>query len=281
MALRGLAIPLVTACFATTGCAMAAPVNFVEVSVKIGATTYEKLVLDAGAFNADGRLENDFSIWACDGSVRLALEACDGSVREAITVGVSATDNPGQTVSAQVTGKSVDFELAVAFATGFFLGPGVYDLMLKGIYEFERLRDPDLPILAGTLTAGPSPDFTPHPDDMLSGRLGGFGGETRVTHGSDVITLPEGQESIFGDVTSFDALSGLAQVVCPDIGCGERVSVIAFSTHNPEGVLRRLKLESTLTTEPGTPHVIALPATGLLLLGGLAGLGFLRRRHRG
>ena len=276
MALRGLAFPLVTACFAMTGGAMAAPVNFVEVSVKIGTTTYEKLVLDAGEFNPDGRLENDFSIWACDGSVRLALEACDGSVREAITVGVSATDNPGQTVSAQVTGKTVDFELAVAFGLGFFLAPGVYDLTLEGKYEFERLRDPDLTNPLGDLTAGPWPGYIPSPDTFLSGQIDG---ETKVTHGSDALMLPAGVDFVSGDVTSFGALNGFSQIVCPLAGCGTRLSVISFSTHNPEGVLRRLRLQSTLTTEPGTPQVIPLPATGLLLLGGLAGLGLLRRRR--
>ena len=276
MASRGLSFPLLAVCTAMGGSASAAPVNFVEVTVKIGDVLYNTLTLDAGGFNPDGRLANRFTIVACDGSVNLALDACDGSVRETIAVAVSATTNPGQTVAVQTTGKSESLDIAVGFFGGIFVGPGVQDLTLWGTYEFERLRDPDLIDFDGNLTARPWSDFAANPDSMLGGRIQG---EMRVTHGSDEVGLPQGMVATSGDITSSGALIGFSQLLCPDVGCGERASFVSFSTYNPAGVLRRFKVESTLTAEPGTLPVLPLPATGLLRLGGLAGLGLLRRRR--
>jgi hypothetical protein len=277
MARLGLAIPVVAGVLTMGGGATAAPVNFVEVTVKIGEVRYDTLVLDAGEFNADGRLENRFEVYACDGSVNLLQVACDGSVREAIQIGVSATANPGITSSVQATGQSKELEIAVAFGIGFLLDPGVWDLTLEGTYEFERLRNPDLPNFAGNLTIGPWDEFLANPDTMLSGRVEG---ETRVKLGSDVKSLLAGVLETSGPVTSGAVPTGFSQIVCPAAGCGQRAQVISFSTHNPDEVLRRVKVSTTLKSERGTLQVIPLPAAGWLLLGGLAGLGLLRRRPR-
>jgi len=277
-----LALLLGAGSLAMVGGADAVPINPYDVFIemRVEGASYGSLTLSAPP-NADGVQDHTFNIVACDGSVRQLLVAsggvsCDGSVREEMVLSMFATPNPGATVGVSVTGASTSYDIAAAIGIGS-LSEGVYDLTLEGIYEIERLANPDLPNLAGELTVGPWDGYPLNPDDMLGGLVDGT---NVIKHGTDFATLPEGELFRDGLVTSSGLESGFSQIVCDVGGClFNRWSLISFSTTNPEGVLRRVRIESTLTASPGTLHEVLLPATGWLFLGGLVALGVARRKR--
>lgn len=227
--------------------------------------------------NGDVRGEQ-LNLVACDGSVRLATEACDGSVRvEEIAIDISATRNPGTSVGVGLVGDSPDFEITVAFVSGWVLADGPYDLTLQGQFELERLRDkPGFD--GGVITLTPSPVYPLMPDFLTGGR---FGTEFAIVHGTGPHVLGDGMDDTFASgplLTGGEALL-VGQVLCLSGSCTTVDAIVSMRVLNPGEALRRARVDAQMTWEPGTLAPIPLPAAGWMLLAGLGALGTLARRR--
>lgn len=286
-AARPRAIPLLAACLAAAGSAAdAATVSLEEafaglfsgirIAVVLDGESYGTLDLPGPeGFNADGRLVDSFTVFACDGSVKVA---CDGSVRETIQVAISASANPSESMAVTSTGTAANADIAIGAVYNWALPFLPADVELTGRYELE------FPLLPGVLpippddaklTLAPLPGHPGLFDDML-GLRPDWADDAVATHGADFYELLFGDAAFkSGSITTGGSGTTLTEKAC-DIGqCLPRVLVTAFSVDNPAGAERRAYVEATASY---TAWVIPLPATGWLLLGALGLLALQRRR---
>lgn len=234
--------------------------------------------------NGDVRSQR-LDLISCDGSVRVAIEACDGSVRdiESIAIDVSATRNPGSNVGVQVTGQSESYAISVIFGN---FAPGLegpLDLTLRGQYEIERLRAPDL-YGNGRISIEPLETYLLLPSHLTGGL---FGDDLAIRHGTGVYAL----EPFAGDQPTFEEievsgplLTGLDEIVLSQASCllGQCENVgtlVSMFVDNPGGAFRRARVAAQMTWEPGEITPIPLPAAGWLLVAALGAAGMVSRRR--
>ena len=210
-----------------------------------------------------GEFRESFTFVACDGSVRVVqLNACDGSVlpAEAVNVAFAGSVFPFVGITIFFTDNGAPSSISTFVSIGMPTIVGVADWKLEGELDLDPFR------------AAPGAVTPAAGDDYFTGWVFGAVAVPVASLGNTPVA-PDPLASVF---QAFGPVTGTFD--CDAIGGCTGFGILTGMTGLGSG--QKTRITGRFDVDPAASVAVPIPATGLLLLGGLVGLGALRRHLR-